>query len=62
LVDSRTEISEKYYYAMYGMVIGGSCSCYGHASKCVPIDKYKDKENLPNMVQFFFSQYSLFHL
>ncbi|XP_063445068.1 laminin subunit beta-1-like [Mytilus trossulus] len=50
LVDNRLEIKEKYYYAMYEMIVRGSCSCYGHASQCVPVDKYKGKENQGNMV------------
>lgn len=36
LVDTRKEIRQKYYYAMMNMRIRGSCSCYGHASRCVP--------------------------
>jgi len=45
--DSREDIKEKYYYAMYDMTVRGSCSCYGHASRCIPVDGYN---NNPNMV------------
>ncbi|KAM7397366.1 hypothetical protein PAMP_020344 [Pampus punctatissimus] len=34
----RRNAQDKYYYALYNMVIRGSCFCNGHASQCMPLD------------------------
>ena len=44
----KNEISdpqEKYFYAIYDMTVRGSCSCYGHAEKCLP-EKPEDEDIL----------------
>lgn len=46
--NSRIDIKEKYYYSMYDMTVRGSCSCYGHASQCIPVSGLYS--NNPNMV------------
>ncbi|XP_055508928.1 laminin subunit beta-4 [Leucoraja erinacea] len=43
---------EKYYYALYEMVVRGSCFCFGHASHCIPVDNIRgDVFNQQGMVQ-----------
>lgn len=48
LLDNRLENEEKYYYGINNMVVRGSCSCYGHASQCLPLDGTETTE--PDMV------------
>uniref|UniRef100_A0A665UDI7 Laminin subunit beta-1 n=1 Tax=Echeneis naucrates TaxID=173247 RepID=A0A665UDI7_ECHNA len=34
----RRNPQDKYYYALYNMVVQGSCFCNGHANRCTPVD------------------------
>ncbi|XP_069813789.1 laminin subunit beta-4 [Dendropsophus ebraccatus] len=45
------EPQDKYYYAMYEMIVRGNCFCNGHASQCIPVDTMRgDVFNEPGMV------------
>ncbi|XP_056455383.1 laminin subunit beta-4 [Gadus chalcogrammus] len=47
----RRNPQDKYYYALYDMVVRGSCFCHGHASRCRPVDAGRgDVFNEPGMV------------
>lgn len=47
----ENEFLGNYYYALYKMVVRGSCFCNGHASECGPAQKVRgDMFSPPGMV------------
>ncbi|XP_058046208.1 laminin subunit beta-4 isoform X2 [Ahaetulla prasina] len=51
LGEKKRNLLEKYYYALYEMVVHGSCMCHGHASHCGPGENLRgDVFHEPGMV------------
>jgi len=50
LEDATEGIKENYYYAISEMIVWGSCSCNGHASRCAPGEYAQYRPPHPKMI------------
>lgn len=50
IIDDSPETNKKYFYAVNWLSIRGSCSCYGHAKRCLPLAGASDVEGMVHSV------------